>query len=135
MMNLRRFALGIFTVTAAGLVSTRRRAKRQQHDSVGSTESRSPTTKSSSSRPGRSHIKAAAADRRTDDIDLGSARARREVECLDCIPSIRPLLYDGNARTRKIAVVATPQDAQRRNEARAESEALALRTLAGDASR
>ena len=35
--------------------------------------------------------------------DLGDARARREVECLDCIPAVAPLLYDANARTREIA--------------------------------
>lgn len=97
-INLKAFVLGTF-VTAAALASAG--DARSDNNAVRGIYGNIPDDQIEFVSTGE-HIKAVAAN--------GSPMAIWEtlehgekVECLDCIPSVEPLLYDANARTREIA--------------------------------
>ena len=98
-MNLKTFALGIF-VTAAGLVSAG--DARSDNNAVRGVYGKQIPDDQIEFVSTGDHIKAAAANGAP--MMIWEALEHGEkVECLDCIPSIEQLLYDGNARTREIA--------------------------------
>ncbi len=98
-INLKAFALGIF-VTAAGLVSAG--DARSDNNAVRGIYGKQIPDDQIEFVSSGDHIKAAAANG-APMLIWEALEHGEKVECLDCIPSIEPLLYDGNSRTREIA--------------------------------
>ena len=98
-INMKAFALGIF-VTAAGLVSAG--DARSDNNAVRGVYGKQITDDQIEFVSTGDHIKAAAANG-APMLIWEALEHGEKVECLDCIPSVEPLLYDQNARTREIA--------------------------------
>jgi HEAT repeat protein len=97
--NIKAFALGVFVSAAAIMTAS---DARSDNNAVRNSYGQQITDDQIEFLSTGDRIKAAAANG-APMLIWETLEHGEKVECIDCIPSVEPLLYDANARTREIA--------------------------------